>query len=292
MVTKEAVVMDIEKLRSFITVAEMGSISAAADELYLSSSAVSKHISSLESELGLPLFCRSQKKMSLSPDGEKCLGHAKAILQEHKQMLLELCQTGTVSIASIPAQDFLTYPLCVFEKQHPGLGVSVNDMHGPEILRAMKNHEFELAFVGSPYVDTEVFDFIPITWELTGCIVPSVHPLAGEESISITQLKDERFYLMSPETGLYDYYRGMCLDNGFEPHVAGIRSREETVLTLVQHGGATLMPKDDFLNYAPPGLSFVPLKEEYWNGYVVIKLKKRKLSKNSKLLWDFFAGHK
>ena len=281
--------MDIEKLRSFIAVAHHGSISAAADELYLSASAVSKHIAALERELGTNLFRRTQKKLLLNRDGEKCLVHAEKIVAEYSNMVASICVREHIELISIPSQIFITEPLTVFSRLQPNISFSIIDRHGPEIIRALKSREYQLGFAGSPYVDPDCFDSIPITWSSIGVVLPDTHPMASLPSISVTRLKNEKFYFMSPQTGLYDFYFGICMEHGFTPHVDGIRSREDTIMSLVRSGGATFMTEGSFSRFPNTGLVFIPLEEEYYGGTSLIKLKGIPLSRNAQCIWNFFA---
>ena len=97
--------MDIQHLRAFYEVARWRSFSKAAKELYLSQPAVSRQISSLEAEVGLPLFVRMANHISLTEAGRKLLGYAEEIIRTLEQAnrtiqdLRDLRQ-GTVTVAA------------------------------------------------------------------------------------------------------------------------------------------------------------------------------------------------
>nr|WP_264346968.1 LysR family transcriptional regulator [Rheinheimera sp. MM224] len=81
--------MDIYQLKTFVTVAAEGSITKASELLFLSQPAVSAHIKALEDELGLQLFNRTAKGMSLSAQGLALLTKAEQLLQLQKELLLD-----------------------------------------------------------------------------------------------------------------------------------------------------------------------------------------------------------
>lgn len=81
--------MDIYQLKTFVTVATQGSITKASELLFLSQPAVSAHIKALEDELGLPLFIRTAKGMSLSAQGSALLAKAEQLLHLQKELLLD-----------------------------------------------------------------------------------------------------------------------------------------------------------------------------------------------------------
>jgi DNA-binding transcriptional LysR family regulator len=97
--------MHLDELDSFVHVARLGSFSAAADHLHISQPAMSKRIQSLESRLGVALFDRLGKKVSLTPAGELLVGKATAMLDLSKDMERDvgnLAQsvTGPLSMAT------------------------------------------------------------------------------------------------------------------------------------------------------------------------------------------------
>ena len=82
--------MEIKQVQYFLTVAEAGSFSVAAEDLYISQSSLSKQIIALEKELGIPLFDRSKRKIALTPAGETYLKHARNIHAEYQVLMTDL----------------------------------------------------------------------------------------------------------------------------------------------------------------------------------------------------------
>ena len=78
--------MQIQQLRYFIEIARTGSMSAAAKNLFIAQPSLSQQISKLEKELGIPLFIRHSKFVSLSDAGEQFLLHAQRIVGEVEQL--------------------------------------------------------------------------------------------------------------------------------------------------------------------------------------------------------------
>jgi DNA-binding transcriptional LysR family regulator len=83
-------IMETRQVQYFISIVEAGSFSAAADELYISQSLLSKQIMALEKELGVTLFDRSKRKISLTDAGEAFLKHARKLNSAYKNMSVEL----------------------------------------------------------------------------------------------------------------------------------------------------------------------------------------------------------
>jgi DNA-binding transcriptional LysR family regulator len=72
--------VSLDQLRYFVTIADVGSTHAAAKVLHVSQPPLSRHVKALEDELGVTLFERTARGMRLRPEGERFLGHARAIL--------------------------------------------------------------------------------------------------------------------------------------------------------------------------------------------------------------------
>ena len=86
--------LDLRLLRHFVAVAEELHFTRAAARLYLAQQALSRDIARLERQLGLRLFTRTTRKVALTPDGERLLVHARALLALHDQTLQELHGPG------------------------------------------------------------------------------------------------------------------------------------------------------------------------------------------------------
>ena len=106
--------MNLKQLEAFTAVAEEGSFSKAAKQLFLTQPTVSAHVSSLEQELGVCLFVRNTKEVSLSEDGKKLHGYAKQmiVLQREIETVFNRTRKETshcmhIAASSVPSQYLL-----------------------------------------------------------------------------------------------------------------------------------------------------------------------------------------
>lgn len=156
--------MDLEsRLRAFAAVVRAGSFSGAARELYVSQPAVSKHIASLEAEVGRPLLIRDRKGVVLTPAGEVLADYvlrAEALLANARRALAarEEEETGTVSVAAsgIPGTYLLPELLTDLKQRHRGIDVDLQLATSGGALELVRGHHVELAVIGGATVPPEL----------------------------------------------------------------------------------------------------------------------------------------
>ncbi|MBL4683385.1 MAG: LysR family transcriptional regulator [Nannocystaceae bacterium] len=88
--------MSLVQLESFVAVAEEGHVGRAAQRLHVSQPPLSRRIQALEDELGVTLFLRTPRGMTLRPEGQRLLGHARAILARVDAVRRDVGPTGSV----------------------------------------------------------------------------------------------------------------------------------------------------------------------------------------------------
>jgi LysR family transcriptional regulator, transcriptional activator of the cysJI operon len=156
--------MDVEpRLRAFSAVARSGSFSRAAETLFVSQPAVSKHVAALEAELGAQLVVRGRRRVTLTPAGEVLADYvlrAEALLANARRAMASGgdAQIGTLSIAAsgIPGTYVLPNVLARFHEQHPAVEIEVELSTSAGALELVRAHQVELAVVGGLTVPPEL----------------------------------------------------------------------------------------------------------------------------------------
>jgi DNA-binding transcriptional LysR family regulator len=163
--------LDSDLMRSFLAVADTGSVTAAADRLGRTQSAVSMQIRRLEESLGQPLFTRLPRGVALTPRGEQLMPYARrvvSLLDEAATALREKPLIGPVRIG-IPdeyAESVLPRALAAFSERHPAVEVKVRcDFSAPQYA-ALEDDELDLAvcFDSSHTSGDEVLCVDPTVW--------------------------------------------------------------------------------------------------------------------------------
>src|SRR5215212_956095 len=148
--------MELEaRLRAFAALARRGSFSGAADELYVSQPAVSKHLAALEAEVGKPLVSRGRAGSPLTPAGELLAEYvlrAEALLANAKRALGAgaEAETGTLALAAsgIPGTYLLPDVLVEFRERYPRVELEFEVSTSAGALARVRTHQAELAVVG------------------------------------------------------------------------------------------------------------------------------------------------
>ncbi|MHB1407674.1 MAG: LysR family transcriptional regulator, partial [Desulfitobacteriaceae bacterium] len=196
--------MDIQQLKAFYEVARWRSFSKAAKELYLSQPAVSRQISSLETEIGLPLFIRTANHVSLTDSGRKLLAYAEEIIHTLEQAArtiqdLRDLRQGTVTIAadSFLSQYFLPRFAGEFHRRYPSLQLQIHTHAHADLPALLADGQVDLAF----FCGTEPSENLPLTMEpLYQEKLYLVTPAKLETSVK--SLADASLEMSQPDSGV------------------------------------------------------------------------------------------
>jgi DNA-binding transcriptional LysR family regulator len=201
--------MELEYLRELLALAEKGNFSEAADALYTTQSTLSKHIRKIETELGVPLFDRTSRKVKITEYGQLYLPMAKQILEIQDQYSAILrarhaTNRDTLTVGSVRsmAQYHITDIIANFEKNRPQSTIktihsifeekTVNTQLLKDLLRQKR---CELAFIRiDDKKDTDLVT-IPYLDDSFVAVFPSNHPFAKAKSIPLKDLADCKFLL-------------------------------------------------------------------------------------------------
>ncbi|WP_372832754.1 LysR family transcriptional regulator [Pontibacterium sp.] len=145
--------MEIHQLKTFVAVAREGSITNASDQLCLSQPAVSAHIKAMEETLGIPLFERTPRGMSLTPEGQRLLTKAEQTLNAHRELLEEASRikgrlTGKLRLGAggSTRSDALGHLLTVLSERYPEVDVELQHGTSLEILQGIRNGHLDAGF--------------------------------------------------------------------------------------------------------------------------------------------------
>jgi LysR family transcriptional activator of glutamate synthase operon len=286
--------MEIRQIQYFLSIVETGSFSAAADEHYISQSSLSKVIIALEKELGVSIFDRSKRKIFLTEAGESFLGYAHKLNATYKAMVVELdgykTNVDSFSIAAIPVltQYGITTSISQFKDLHPEIRFSLEEIDGLNILPALDERRFDLAFTRHNYLNHDQYASIEIYRDKMLVVASINNRHAKKSSISLKELSNDNFIVFDKVTDLHKLIMDECGKAGFEPTVFYSSHRKVSVFGLVGTNiGLALIPVKIYEYHQHPDVLAIPLDEHIECNIVLVHLKNRKLPNAASLFIQF-----
>ena len=174
--------LDLELLRSFVSVVDAGGFTRAGERVHRTQSTVSQQIKRLEDDFGRPLLNRIGKKVVPTEDGERLLAYARRLLalaEETRDMLARPKGEGVVKLG-IP-EDFAAYRLtellASFKRSHPGLRLDVRADQSMCLRRDLERCELDLALLKRPAGEKGGIGVWP---ERVHWVTSKVHPVDPE----------------------------------------------------------------------------------------------------------------
>lgn len=208
----------MRQLRVFTSVARHLSFARAAEELHLTAPAVSMQIRELERVVGLPLFDRSGRKVSLTITGEYLLLHARDVLGSLKNAedliaRLRSAQGGPLAIGMLStAQYFLPRLLAGFLQGRPGVEISLTVGNRGQLVESLHRAEVDLAVMGRPPQELDM-RAEPFAEHPLGVVAAATHKLAQLADVPVNLIAGEPFIIRESGSGtrtaMEAYFREM-----------------------------------------------------------------------------------
>jgi DNA-binding transcriptional LysR family regulator len=246
--------LDVKRLRILREVAQRGSFSGAADSLYLSQSAVSQQIATLEREVGMQLLDRTREGPKLTDAGRVLVSHADAAIARLEEAERELAAIAGIEgselrLASFPSASatVLTEAVSTFHRRYPKVRLAVADAEPEVSLPQLRGGEIDLALTFDyPSIPTEGERDLDRTLVLTESMrvcLPKDHELAAKPVVPLAELADTLWLCGSRPSSCGVVVMEACRQAGFEPQV-GFESDDYNVMQgFIAAGlGVTLLP--------------------------------------------------
>lgn len=233
--------MDIQYICEFVTLAETCNYLEAADHLYISQSSLSRHIKALEDELGVSLFDRSTRRVSLSSFGALFLPYAQRIAAtryEYESALNNAlnAEHGNVRIGSIPVmvQYQITDLISRFRKEHPSFTIDIIEGDSLVLVKQLRSGQCDLAFLREEGPADDEFNKLHYATDTLCAIMSRRHPFARRDFVYMKDLRNEPLMLLGKDTFMYSLCMRACADAGFTPNVVLTNHRASNLLDLVR----------------------------------------------------------
>jgi DNA-binding transcriptional LysR family regulator len=263
--------LDARRLQIFREVARRGTISGAAQALWMTQPAVSRQIAALEREAGVQFFNRAARGVSLTEAGRVVLDHADAIAghlaaAEAKLDDLAELRTGRLRIGTFPTAGatVLLDALTRFHSAYPDVELAVLEAPSSACLTRLRAGELDLAVVfdadPTEGVRADGIERIHLLTEEMQVALPETHPRAGSKRVRLRELVEERWLVGTAPVGV-GVIRTACIAAGFEPRIACQVDDPRIIGGLVAAGVGITFTSPLRLEDPPPGVVAVPLAD-------------------------------
>ncbi|MCU1721398.1 LysR family transcriptional regulator [Pseudomonas sp. 5P_5.1_Bac1] len=242
--------MTLRQIRHFIAVAETGSISAAAQAVFISQSTLTLAIQQLEEEIGVSLFSRHAKGMTLTHQGHQFLRQAHLILATVDNAKRSLQQSTdqvagqlTIGVTSLVAGYYLADLLTRFQRAYPNVEIRVTEDERPYIEHLLVAGEIDVGvLILSNLEDRLALQTEVLTHSPHRLWLPAQHPLLERDSISLADVADEPLIQLNVDE-MEQNARRMWAGAGLQARISLRTASTEAVRSLVAAGlGVSIQP--------------------------------------------------
>lgn len=268
--------MNFQQIQYFLALADELHFWRTSEKMFVTQSALSRHIRAIENELGIQLFERNNRRVKLTKAGEFLRDEFGRLFREFENVkrharLIAAGEIGTIRIghpASI-THSVLPELLKRLRENHPNLIAELIELTGTEFDAALLNYHIDIGFnrelpkaagLASQKISTENF----------ALVLPADHRLAKKSAVDLSEVKNEWFVLprLSGKSEHVGQMRAIFDRAGFAPRVQYESDMGATLLGLVAGGlGISLLPVS-YSHRAPSGLKFIKIPQKT-NLYVV-----------------------
>ncbi|MGY0373711.1 LysR family transcriptional regulator [Clostridium sp. JNZ J1-5] len=239
--------MDIRQLKYFLTIAEEGSISRAAEKLHMAQPPLSQQLKLLEEELGVKLMERSTRKLQLTDIGKMLQHRAKQILELVDTTIKEVKDIseglqGTLSIGTVSSAGATLLPEKIhsFHKKYPGINFEILDEDTYKIIDLLNKGVIDIGIIRTPF-NLENFESICLPNETMIAISRNITWKDEQESIYLADLVNKPLII---QRRYEEVILELCHSAGFEPRILCRSNDVRTVLLWASTGlGISIVPK-------------------------------------------------
>lgn len=264
--------MNTEQLKCFLSVANHLNFTKAAKEFYVSQPAISHQISEFENELGIKLFHRSTRSVSLTRAGELFVEDAKKfldyeIITKDKLKTLEKGKNLSLNIGYLSAacKPFLPDIINEFQKTYPEVEINLIRHDAQGLKTSLETRQYDIYFsTMEDLIINKNYQCRKLFADYYSFALRKDHLLLLKNKINFDILNEQTLIIHNAEKSpfLTKQVFSVCKDIGFSPKRTLTFNRMEEIIFAAESGlGITILP-DKFKDYLQTQLVFIPIEVE------------------------------
>ena len=266
--------MDTKQIEYILKIADEGSVTKAAEKLFITQSALSQQLQKLEKELGAPLFVRSKSEWTLTPEGKVYVENAREMLrikQKTYTMIADMVNThkGYLSVGMTPGRgsDMFAYVYPRFHDLYPEFTIEPRELSVRQQQDEIRKGELDIGFVTLTDQQRTIDEYIDMFREEIYLALPEEYPidpkfLSGNDPypvIPLSLVQYEPFVMMYKESTIRKLVDQIFRDAGFAPTVLFETSSNTTILSMIRARLACGLIPYHYVKKHPKGVKFYRL---------------------------------
>ncbi len=237
--------MELQQLRCFAAVASELHFVRAAEKMHMAQQAVSFQVKQLEKELGVQLFHRTTRKVTLTMAGEALLEEVAQIFTHLDRGVEEARRAdrgerGRLVVGFVHPMSYSILPTAVkrFRDRHPDVKVVLVESTPAELENKLLAGEVDVALNVKALGKNGLpdFDWKTLSIERMTVALPKSHPLSGDVVVKLADLSDESFVLVNGNSLMHDCFRYVCRQAGFTPRIVQEAANDQSAIFLAAAG--------------------------------------------------------
>lgn len=284
--------MRLSQLLYFEAAGRLESVTKAAEELHVSQPSISMSIKELESELGVALFQRVNKRLYLTEEGRYFLSELSQILRQLDRLTKEMKERGSdvqhLRVAVAPIIGMFIFPAVFreFRLKHPEINIVTMDANYADAKKALESGGADFAIVAADIAELPGYQILEMMQTELYFYVSKKSPLAGLTSISYELLSRQPLILMRSGSVQYERFTRIFESMGLTPNVVLYSNQFYTIQknVLENVGGAFLVKEMCFLREDCVG---IPLEKPIPLGIKLLWKSDRRLGRDARILIDY-----
>ena len=256
--------MELRQLEYFQMASRLKNITRAAERLRVSQPNITVAIKKLESELGIQLFDRSQKQLSLTPEGAVFLERVEVALCNIQDAILEVndykqLQKGTIKIGIPPMMGAYLFPkiFSSFQRRYSHLDVYLHEEGSVAIREQLERDELDFGIIIIPESSPNL-QFLPMTQSQIVCCVPADSEPARRKAITLHDIEEHNLIMLKEGSFLRQTMLQKMKAAGISPNIVLESNQVVTIMGLVASGVGNAFLLDMVTNEAH-GIRTLPL---------------------------------
>ncbi|MFG6665830.1 LysR substrate-binding domain-containing protein [Halomonas sp. HNIBRBA4712] len=270
---------DFLTLKLFISVADEGRLTAAAEREHMALAAVSKRISDLEALVGTTLLYRKARGVELTPAGQAFLHHARRILDNLERLQAELDEYGEGVKGHVRVHSntsaiiaFLPQDLSAFSRRYPDIKIDLQERVSSEIIAAVRDGLTDVG-VFAGHVPAPDLECLAYRQDRLMLVMPNGHPLAGRERIAFLEALDFDFIGLQQDASL----QALLHEQAGQALRMRIQVRSfDAICRMIHHGmGVGILPEQTlYRELEDLKLKSIPLEDAWARRELVIGMRR------------------